>query len=85
MDTETVGIMTIIFGTPVAIVAIVCTYNLLKHWIDRKTAQPFTPDKPKAGQASTDELTLRAANLQKRLSNLEEILNAEKTEVRHHE
>lgn len=77
MDTETVGIVTIVFGTPVAIVAIVCTYNLLKYWIDRRTTVHHTLEKQKPGQPSTNDLALRAENLQKRLNNLEEILNSE--------
>lgn len=79
MDSETIAILTIVFGTPVTIVAIVCTYNLLKHWIDRKNP-PAGGHTAKAGRPNptSHELTLKAENLKRRLNNLEEILQAEK-------
>lgn len=78
MDSESIAIVSVVFGTPVAIITIVCTYKLLKHWIDRRHPQSNPVQKQQAAKMSSDELSLRAENLQKRLNNLEEILKQEK-------
>jgi len=77
METE-VFIVTIIFGTPVVIIAIVCTYNLMKHWIDRRSVPQPQPPKGNKNVLSAEVLSNRAEDLQRRLNNLEEILGSEK-------
>ena len=79
MESE-IAIVAVVFGTPVAIVAIVCTYNLLKHWIDRRSGLQVNSNKGKTKKdaMSTEALSQRATDLQRRLNNLEEILGSEK-------
>lgn len=77
MESE-IAIVGVVFGTPVAIIAIVCTYNLLKHWIDKRAGEPSQPKKTKKEAMSAEALSQRAADLQRRLNNLEEILGSEK-------
>lgn len=77
MDSESIAIVSIVFGTPVAILTIVFTYKLLKHWIDRKTPEPSSIQAKGQNHATSAELTAKAENLQRRLNNLEEILKTE--------
>ena len=71
--------MMVVFSTPVAIIAIVCTYKLMKQYLETKTGYVRPPRRLPSmpSSESVDEMRLRAAEMEHRLRNLEEIIASE--------
>ena len=84
MDHEIVAILVIVFGTPVTIVAISCTYKIVKKYLELRFPSPNVPSHPlktkdtlSVDSSTLHELTAIAGNLQKRLQTLEEIIQSD--------